>query len=90
MSGAMAVTALYGVAVPAVVDLWLWPATGRWWALLTTALLLPAAVVAAWFVPGVYGAKAPAAALALAAAAASATVCSRIRTFAPPPRMEPL
>jgi hypothetical protein len=89
MSGAMAVTVLYGVAVPAVVDLWLWPAAGRWWGLLSTALLLPFAVVAAWFAPGLYGAEAPAAALGLAAAAAIATVCGRIQRFAPP-RIEPL
>ena len=90
MSAAMAVTVLYGVMVPAVVDLWLWPAAGRWWALLSTALLLPFAVVATWFVPGLFGARAPAAALAFAAAAAIAAVCSRVQTLAPPPRMEPL
>ncbi len=90
MSGAMAVTVLYGVTVPAVVDLWLWPAGGRWWALLSTALLLPFAVVATWIVPGLYGARAPAAALAFAAAAAIAAVCGRVLTLAAPPRMEPL
>jgi hypothetical protein len=80
MSAAMAVIVLYGVTVPAVVDLWLWPAAGRWLALLSTALLLPLAVVATWFVPGLFGARAPAAALALAAAAAVAAVCGRIQT----------
>jgi hypothetical protein len=90
MSAAMMVTVLYGVAVAAVVDLWLWPAKGRWWALLSTALLLPFSVVAVWFAPGLYGAEALATALGLAAAAAIATVCSRVQTIAPPPRMKPL
>jgi hypothetical protein len=83
MAAAMTVTVLYGVALPAVVDLWLWPAAGRWWALVSTALVLPFAVIAAWFAPGLYGAEAAAAAVGLAAAATTATVCSRVRTFVP-------
>jgi hypothetical protein len=90
MPGAMAATVLYGVALAGVVDLWLWPAAGRWEALLSTAVLLPFAVVAAWFAPGLYGAEALAAALGLAAAAAIAVVCARARIDLSPPRMEPL
>jgi hypothetical protein len=83
MSAAMVVTVLYGAAVPAVVDWWLWPATGRWLALLVTAFLLPLAVVVAWFVPGLYGAEGLAAALGLAAGAAIAAVCSHLGVTAP-------
>jgi hypothetical protein len=90
MSGAMGVTVLYGVVTPAVIEVWLWPARGRWWALLSTALLLPFTVIAVWFMPGLYGAEVLAAVLALAAAAAIAATCSHVKRFVSPPRMQPL
>jgi hypothetical protein len=90
MVGAMGVTVFYGVMIPAVIEVWLWPARGRWWALISTALLLPFTVVAVWFVPGLYGAEALAAMLALAAAAAMAVACSHVTPFVSPPRMQPL
>jgi hypothetical protein len=83
MDAAMAATALYGVLVPAVVEPWLWPAAGRWWALVFTALLLPFTVVATWVFPGLFGAEWVAAALAFAAAAAIAAACRRVRTLGP-------
>ena len=83
-------TVIFGVTIPAVIEAWLWPARRRWWTLVSTALLLPFAVVAVWFVPGLWGAEALAAALALAAAAAVAAACSHITPFVPPPRMAPL
>ena len=90
MVGAMGVTAFYGVVIPAVVEVWLWPARGRWWALVSTALLLPFTVIAVWFVPGLWGAEVLAAMLAFAAAAAMAAACSRVKPFVSPPRMQPL
>jgi hypothetical protein len=90
MTGAIGMTVIFGVTIPAVVEVWLWPATGRWGALVTTALLLPFTVVAMWFVPGLYGVEVLAAVLGLAAAAAMAAACSHVTPFVPPPRMEPL
>ena len=103
MTAAMLVIAIYGVVVPALVDLWLWPATGRWWALGSTALLVPFGVIAAWLAAAFgMGALAEWAeplgdwayavgdVVGLAAAAIIAAVFSRVRTFALPARMEPL
>ena len=103
MTAAMLVIVLYGVVVAALVDLWLWPATGRWWALGSTALLLPFGMIAAWLAAafgmgalaewaepfGDWG-YAVADVGGLAAAAVIAAVFSRVRRFALPARMEPL
>ncbi len=103
MTPVIAAIVLYGFVVPVVVELWLWPAAGRWWGLGSTALLLPFAVMTAW-VAGAFGVGALAewtgslgaasdvlrAALGVVAAAAVAAVFSRVRRFALPARMEPL
>ena len=90
MGGAMGVTVFYGVVIPAVIEVWLWPARGRWWGLVSTSLLLPFTVIAVWFAPGLWGAEALAALLALAAAAAMAAACSHVTPFVSPPRMRPV
>lgn len=86
--GALGMTAICGTVVVAVLDAWLWPS--RLSSIIATALLVPFAVVTAWFVPGLGGWGEIAAVLALAAAAGATVVGTQAEDFLRPRPFKPV
>lgn len=88
MSGALTMLIILGTVAVAVLDAWLWPSHPV--AIFATALMVPFAVAAAWFVPELYGWEELADVAALAAAAGATALGSRATEFDPARLFEPL